>query len=343
MDLVRSSCASFRSSLARCSEEQAKRFAREIDPKAILSFVHSSEGLSTNRFDSEVDFPTPDDEVGFILIAHGLDFGSGFRYLLHEHRAGQGAWLTIRAGLVKLGQRNPRCEANWLVSLTLDDIVEIFDLSAESLRPLAQQLFASIHEIGQQLIALGYSTPGEFVMNHLTTSATTAVFALVNNFPLTFKDEYDVITLGGDTTPQHVCFYKKAQLVVSEMNMLFGNRYPHKFSYSDINQLTAFVDNVVVAMLRMNRIVLCHEDLAVRIEKGVYLMKGSEEEVALRSAALAGVEIVVQELRKVREERGDESEEINSQKLCNWLWGCLGKEGIHRKYPRHLCPSTSFY
>lgn len=50
-----------------------------------------SEALSTNRFDKEIPFPSLEDEVGFILIAYGLDFGSGFRNILHGARDGQGS------------------------------------------------------------------------------------------------------------------------------------------------------------------------------------------------------------------------------------------------------------
>jgi hypothetical protein len=106
--------------------EGAKKFAESIDVNAVFVFVESSDGLSTNRF-HELSFPTEEDEAGFILIAHALDFGSGFRPQLHKHRGGSGAWLTIRAGLVSLGKENPTCDANWLRSLTRDDIIRHFD------------------------------------------------------------------------------------------------------------------------------------------------------------------------------------------------------------------------
>eukprot|EP01126_Amoeba_proteus_P015386 TRINITY_DN1692_c0_g1_i1.p1 TRINITY_DN1692_c0_g1~~TRINITY_DN1692_c0_g1_i1.p1 ORF type:complete len:347 (-),score=40.37 TRINITY_DN1692_c0_g1_i1:196-1236(-) len=334
-DKIRTTCRSYRSSLAWCNIENAVCFAQNIVPEEILNFIHSTQGLSTNHFD-EISFQTPEDEVGFILIAHGLDFGSGFRLVLHEARNGQGAWLTIRAGLVRMGQQNSSCHAKWLASLTVEEIREYFDLKVETLFPLADQLHTSINEIGTQLLAKGYETPGNFVMSNMTHSATKAVSALVETFPLTFRDEYVV-------NGQEVCLYKKAQLVVSEMNVLFGQKFPVQFGYSDIHQLTAFVDNVVVAMLRMNNVVQCNEVLAADIAQGKYLIKGSEEEVALRCAALVGVENIVKALAELRQGRGDEGEYINDQKLCNWLWGCTGKEGKNRKYPRHLTPSTNFY
>lgn len=261
VEKVRNTCSKFRSSVAWCDEEEAKLFARKIQPEDILSFVHSNEGLSTNRFDTEISFPTSADEVGFILVAHGLDFGSGFRYVLHKHRNGLGAWLTIRAGLVKMGQENPTCDSKWLVSLSIEDVQKFFDLQQEQLLPLAEQLHTSIHEIGSRLLATGFSTPGDFVMSHMTKSAENAVKCIVENFPLTFNDEYEI-------RGEQVCLYKKAQLVVSEINLLFRERFPDLFAYSDIDTLTAFVDNVVVAMLRMNAVVKCTEDLAKRINEG---------------------------------------------------------------------------
>jgi hypothetical protein len=352
LNQVRETCASFHSSLAWCDSDEADNFASKINPSEILSFIHSDQGLSTNRFDKEIPFPTSQDEIGFILVVHGLDFGSGFRKLLHEHRNGSGAWLTIREGLVKMGQENPTMNVQWLCEITKEHVEVFFDLHHSSLSPLVHQLYTSIHEIGEELLKLGYQTPGEFVMAKMTSSAAKAVEALIDTFPLTFLDEYILCY-------QRVALYKKAQLVVSEMNMLFASRFPEQFAYSDVDELTAFVDNVVVAMMRMNRIVKTTTSLASHIEEGKEIIKGSEEEIALRSSALTGVERIVQTLKKVRKERKtdnnqtntnkeeeeaeEEEEEINAQKLCNWLWGCLGKAGENRKYVRHLTPSTSFY
>jgi hypothetical protein len=77
-------------------------------------------------FTSEISFPSIYDEAGFLFLAHAIDFGSGFRPLLHKYRNGQGAWLTIRAGLIKLGNMNSTCDSQWLQSLTLSEILEIW-------------------------------------------------------------------------------------------------------------------------------------------------------------------------------------------------------------------------
>ncbi len=159
---------------------------------------------------------------------------------------------------------------------------------------------------------------------------------LVDAFPKTFDDRYVV-------HDKEVYFYKKAQLVVSELYARFG-KANDSYSFSDVGSLTAFVDNVVVAMLRKYEVVLCTADLSALINSGYPIGKGSEEEVALRAAALTGVETLVQLINSRTFPENDLlSKRIDARTLCNWLWGCLGKDGSNRQYPRHLAPSTSFY
>lgn len=244
-----------------------------------------------------------------------------------------------------MGTVNSAMDSDFLIALTLEDIRRHFDLHHEDLLPLALYIKEDVFEIGTQLLARGYRTPGEFVADNVSPDPKQSsgdrgvahmVGALVENFPLTFRDEYIV-------NNQTVCFYKKAQLVVSEIYM----RFPHMFYSSDTDNLTAFVDNVVVAMMRMNGVVKCCPELEHSLSTGhLVVLKGSEEEVALRSAALHAVEVIVArcKLRNRDTERGsDRSTYLNSQILCNYLWGCLGKDGANRQYPRHLAPGTSFY
>ena len=332
---VRTTCASFSSRVAWLDKEAAKVFADSIDIAKVVDFSTSAQGLSTNRFD-ELEFASEADEAGFILIAHALDFGSGFRPLLHKYRNNAGAWLTIRAGLVKMGTVNSSMNCSFLTSLTLGDIQAHFDLHNDELVPLAEYIKEDVFEIGTELLAQGFKTPGEFVVHHLDPDMSSGkgaehlVRSLVELFPLTFSDEYIV-------NDQNVCFYKKAQLVVSEIHM----RFPNMFAVSDTDNLTAFVDNVVVAMMRMTAVVKCCAELDDSITAGNLILKGSEEEVGLRSAALYAVEVIVSRCRERAQVEGANTH-INAQIVCNWLWGCLGKDGENRKFPRHLAPSIEY-
>ena len=328
---VRESCANFKSSLVSINPDGVNKFVDDIDLSVLNDYVVGDVGLSTNRFDKEIDFSSVDEEAGFILVAHAVDFGSGFRHILHEHRNGAGAWVTIRAGLINLGQANPSCEAQWLAALTLEEIKDMFDLKVESLLLLAKYLQEDLNELGRELIERGFKNPGKFIGSIAEHGASYMVEKLVEFFPLTFKDEYVV-------NSQEVCFYKKAQLVVSEIYMRFYNEQ-ERYNFVDIDNLTAFVDNVVVAMMRQHECIMVNDcTLTERLNSGIYIDKGSEEEVALRASALTATEHIVILLNK---KHGNKV--VNAQRLCNWLWGGLGKHPENRKYPRHLAPSTSFY
>lgn len=325
-DSVRDSCSSFTNDVAWINDYNLKSFGDSLPLEFIDEFVHSESGLSTNVFGNDINFPSYKDEAGFIFMAHALDFGSGFRPILHEHRNGQGAWLTIRAGLIKIGALNPTGSVSWLERVSLGDVVEYFDLNHPNLLPLAEYIHIDICEITSQLRNLNFTNLGDFIMDNLSNGAVGLVQVLVDTFPVTFRDEYE-------TCGQKVCFYKKAQLVVSELYMRFHKTVP-AFNFADVNFLTAFVDNVVVAVMRRYGIVECQAAVADKITCGTPIGKGSIEEVALRAATLTAIERLVEIIGDSR---------FNAQKLCNYFWGYLGKEGNNRSYPRHLTPETSYY
>lgn len=321
-------------SLTIINENNINNFIELFSINLIFDFMLSPIGLSTNSFTSVIPFNSLFDEAGFLFLAHAIDFGSGFRPYLHKYRNGQGAWLTIRDGLIKLGNKNPTCDSLWLKNLTINEIEEFFDLSYPELKLLAQYIHEDLHEIGTVLDLNGYSTPGQFIQSNLHLNACGLVNLFVTYFPLTFRDEY---ILNGN----RICLFKKAQLVVSEIYLKFSPTNP-LFQFNDIDSLTAFVDNVVVAMLRKYEILQCTPELNEKISNEIYIEKGSEEEISLRACGVAAVELIVQKYNEKQKQQSNERF-VNSQIVCNWLWGCLGKDGENRKFPRHLAPSTSYY
>lgn len=351
-DRVRRSCALYSTHVApplvEIDQTALERFARDLDVHKVKDF--SAASMSTNDFGQEIVFQSDWEEAGFIMLAHALDFGSGFRKSLHRFRGGQGAWLTIRAGLVRLGQRDSSLSVSFLQSLSLGDIQELFDLcpSPEAefeLIGLAQQIYEDIQEIASVLSSKHLSLVSDYIQQIMLQTdfrAPLIVGHLVEDFPLTFRDEY--MQRGDGGRDWSVCLYKKAQLVVSELSCRFnrqtttdidkdkdkGDR-PH---VRDVDLLTAFVDNVVVATLRAEGVLLGSAALITQIESEECVHKGSGEELALRCTALHAIEKIV----ALRPDSG-----LTAQILCNYLWGSLGKEPAMRRFRRHLCPSTSFY
>lgn len=278
--------------------------------------------------------PPPDCEAAWIVLTHAVDFGSGWRRALHAHNHGKGAWRTIKPGVEALfrlaqAQNATHLPATWLQGLSHEQVAEAFglqDVSAE-LNQLVEYLVIVLHDLGrgvesyQSLQALVTQTLEKTANS--PTPAGDFVWMLVDLFPTTFNDRYVLYKT------QDVCFFKKAQLVTGELYHRF-HRQDERFAFGDGPQLTAYIDNVIVATLRYKKAIVPNEALVTAIEMGQELPMGSVEEVTLRAAALCGVEAVVQ------------GTTLPSCEFGNYLWGGLGKEPEVRKFARHAT-KTLFY
>jgi hypothetical protein len=92
----------------------------------------------------------------------------------------------------------------------------------------------------------------------------------------------DVSTYEGREVP----FYKRAQLAAADL---------HRAGVADlpgVGRLTAFADNLVPHVLRIDGILQLDPDLTARIESEELLIHGSPEEVELRAAAVHTVELL---------------------------------------------------
>ena len=161
--------------------------------------------------------------------------------------------------------------------------------------------------------------------------AAALVADLVSTFPGTFDDRY--ILRDGTPERMEVALFKKAQLVVGELYHRFREE-DARFAFNDGDRLTAFIDNVIVAVLRKVGVVRCCDALTASIESNELLASGSEAEVSLRAAAMAGVEAIA----KLRSADG-----LTPVELGNYLWGFLGKSPEYRKFTRHATRDNVFY
>jgi hypothetical protein len=256
----------------------------------------------------------------------------------------------VKPGIEAMYRENPSLSAEWLSSRTAKDVSKLFSISvvdddgdstervnaaAKELVPFVQQLTDVINEVGGSIGRQGFDTVESWLVHHMNEAASSSdsgntagqlVKNLVESFPSTFDDKY---VLKG----RPVTLYKKAQLVVGELYHRFRKEDP-RYDFPDGGKLTAFIDNVIVAVLRKLGVVKCSQELEQKIESHVELMSGSEEEVSLRAAAMIGVE-TISRLRS-----GDE---LTPVELGNYLWGYLGKTPEFRPFTRHATRNTVFY
>jgi hypothetical protein len=105
--------------------------------------------------------------------------------------------------------------------------------------------------------------------------ALADLFASWNSFA-------DVSTYDGHKVP----FYKRAQLAAADLHRAGVAGLP------GLDRLTAFADNLVPHVLRVDGVLRLDPDLTARIEAGELLEHGSPEEVELRACAVQAVELL---------------------------------------------------
>lgn len=315
----------------------AQAFARRLDLSEVrrLGASLASDANATRVSPSLA--PTIDQEAAMICTMHALDFGGGWRQELHAY-GGQGAWATVKPGVERLFERWPTLPAVKLSALDDADVSRLWRIEGERsapLGPFVASLRMVCNELGRNLLSRGHETMASFVSGCLwrhrcsATPASMLVAELVAAFPATFDDRH---TLRG----REVCLYKKAQLVVGELYHRFRAE-DARFAFGDGDTLTAFIDNVICAVLRKEGVICVSESLAASIEDHVPLASGSEEEVALRAAAMVGVEEVVRHVSALS------GEGLTPTELGNYLWGVLGKKPAYRRFNRHATKDTVFY
>jgi hypothetical protein len=83
-----------------------------------------------------------------------------------------------------------------------------------------------------------------------------------------------------------VPFYKRAQIAAADLNRA-GVVVLH-----EEDRLTAFADNLVPHVLRLDRVLDLDPGLEARIDAGELLVHGSAEEVELRACAVHAIELL---------------------------------------------------
>ena len=352
---------------ATLDADAAARFAEALDVQDVRT-KGASLANDANATRVDAPFASVDAEAALIVVMHALDFGGGWRLALHAYH-GKGAWQTVKPGIEALYAAAPTLPAVWLASRTEADIQTLFGIvgdtsEALALAPFVAQLTAVTNELGTAICDAGCSTVAEWLTSRMeassgpgSTPAAALVGDLVSTFPRTFDDRY--ILRDGTTERMEVALFKKvsfnrapcqtprlllteaalticstkAQLVVGELYHRFREE-DSRFAFSDGHRLTAFIDNVIVAVLRKVGVVRCCDALTASIEANELLPSGSEAEVSLRAAAMAGVE----EIAKLRSADG-----LTPVELGNFLWGYLGKTPEYRKFARHATRDNVFY
>jgi hypothetical protein len=215
----------------------------------------------------------PETAAAFAICMNAINFGSGWWPTIskrpgHSGYATIAAWVTERfseAGLWSVGE---------LQAMSAKTIAEVVEQDPE--HPLMEQFAAALRDVGDHIDQehdgrfLGPSEAASAIPDLAGTFATWTAFADTSH--------YD---------GREVPFFKRAQLAAADL---------HRAGVADLpglDRLTAFADNLVPHVLRVDGVLQLDPDLTARIEAGGRLDHGSSEEVELRACAVHAIELLV--------------------------------------------------
>jgi hypothetical protein len=218
-----------------------------------------------------------EEEIGpsmLVLALDAINFGSGYHDIVRK-RPGLSGSRTMAASLQDYVRWTGPVTPGRLQNLTTSDCSQIFgqELDGGAQEELMVLFTTALVDLGEWLERSGG------IADVLTDAAGSAeVFAQ----RLTDMRFYrDVEHYGGEP----VAFYKRAQITAADLS-----RQIRPSLFSDLHRLTAFADNLVPHVLRIEGVLDLDPRLVQAIDTGRLLDPGGAAEVELRAAGVECVE-----------------------------------------------------
>lgn len=264
--------------------------------------------------------PTPDRAVGddresraaFVICLDAINFGSGWWPTIRK-RPGMSGYSTIEAGLLDRFHGEGAWSAGELMRLAAADLAAV--AGQDPAHPLMEQYAASLRDVGERLLA---EYGGSFAA--LIDAAGGSAPGLADL--LAGWDAFaDVSSYEGEPVP----FFKRAQIAAADLDRMGVAKL------SGEARLTAFADNLVPHVLRVDGILVLAPELERRIEAEELLVHGSPEEVELRAVAVHAIELL-----SAASDRGLFPAQIDAL-----LWN-RGRAPRYKSRPRPRCRNTAY-
>jgi hypothetical protein len=211
--------------------------------------------------------------AAFVLCLDAINFGSGWWPTIRR-RPGHSGYFTIAAGLTERFRAEGAWAAAELAQLAAADVARVVGQDPD--HPLMDHYATSLRDVGERV---GGEHGGRF--EAVVDAAGGSAVALADL--LAGWDAFaDVSTYEGHPVP----FFKRAQIAAADTNRA------GVADLRDEERLTAFADNLVPQVLRVDGVVRLDPALERKIDAGELLIHGSPEEVELRAAAVHAIELL---------------------------------------------------
>ncbi|HEU5142036.1 MAG TPA: queuosine salvage family protein, partial [Solirubrobacterales bacterium] len=222
--------------------------------------------------------PAPEDPeaaAAFAICMNAINFGSGWWPTIRK-RPGHSGYATIAAGVTERFREHGAWAVDELCAIDAGGIGAVTGQDPD--HPLMADFAAALRDVGEHVRE---EHGGSFLaVPGAADGSTPALAGLLARWQA-FADES---TYEGRPVP----FFKRAQLAAADLER--AGVAP----LSGIDRLTAFADNLVPHVLRLDGILRLDPALEAAIEAGDLLEHGSYAEIELRACAVHAVELLAE-------------------------------------------------
>ncbi len=302
-DQVRGACAwvANRSRTVRIEEPAIESYARGLSPGAELPPPDPATDLIEAGGEPR---------AAFVICLNAINFGSGWWPAIRK-RPGHSGYFTIAAGLTERFRAAGPWSARELTQLGPADIAAV--TGQDPALPLMEQYAASLRDVGERVLG-DHAGRFEAVVEAAAGSAPALADLLAR-----WEAFADASTYEGRSVP----FYKRAQITAADLNRA------GVATLREEDRLTAFADNLVPHVLRLDRVLDLDPALEARIDAGELLVHGSAEEVELRACAVHTIELLAA------------ASPLSPAQIDAALWN-RGREPHYKAVPRPRSRNTAY-
>lgn len=225
-----------------------------------------------------------EDQVIEVLALDAINFGSGYHDVIRKDAGSSGA-RSMAARLTNYAAMSGPLTAARLRNISPVDASAIFgqELDGGALEELMTRFSIALVDLGDWL-ADAHGGSAVRAVAAADRSAESLATSLLD-MPF-YRDVETVDLLDG---PAEVAFYKRAQITPADIERTCG---PGLFD--DLDTLTAFADNLVPHVLRLDGVLRVDDTVVAAIDAGQRLEPGCRSEVELRAAGVVAVDALAE-------------------------------------------------
>jgi hypothetical protein len=284
----------------------------EIDFEAIPAYAAGLPRGAGNAMPApELVGADRESKAAFAICLNAINFGSGWWPTIRK-RPGLSGYLTIAAGVTELFSTRGPWSVEELTAMDAETIAAV--VGQDPTHPLMPQFAASLRNVGTHLL-VDHGGSFEAVVDAAAGSAVALADLIAR---------WDAFADSSLYEGMMIPFYKRAQLAAADLDRSGAAEL------DQLDRLTAFADNLLPQVLRVDGILRLDPSLTSRIEEGELLDHGSAEEVELRACSVHAVELLSRA-----------APELSPVEIDAALW-LRGGGPRYKVLPRPRCRNTAY-